>query len=145
MDRDWGSKPGSAGVASATQSNVDRRSRLAALALETVDLNKVIDQRSFVLIVPSPQSVEHIFIELFNASVLFLVLSRLASCVSLLCAAGPLLHEESPRFVRVQALLDHSYWRGQLFGAHSRQAPSGEHLATRYIFASFVLMIDEST
>jgi hypothetical protein len=42
MDRDWGSKPGSAGVASAQQSNVDRRSRLAALALETVDLNKVI-------------------------------------------------------------------------------------------------------
>ncbi len=41
MDRDWGSKPGSAGVASATQANVDRRNRLASLALETVDLNKV--------------------------------------------------------------------------------------------------------
>lgn len=40
MDRDWGSKPGSAGVASGSQANVDRRSRLAALALETVDLNK---------------------------------------------------------------------------------------------------------
>ena len=41
MDRDWGSKPGSAGVASASQANVDRRNRLAALALDTVDLNKV--------------------------------------------------------------------------------------------------------
>eukprot|EP00455_Lapot_gusevi_P009425 TRINITY_DN14214_c0_g1_i2.p2 TRINITY_DN14214_c0_g1~~TRINITY_DN14214_c0_g1_i2.p2 ORF type:complete len:243 (-),score=79.12 TRINITY_DN14214_c0_g1_i2:56-784(-) len=40
MDRDWGSKPGSAGVASATQANVDRRERLKQLALETVDLNK---------------------------------------------------------------------------------------------------------
>jgi len=40
MDRDWGSKPGSAGVASAQQDNIDRRERLRQLALETVDLSK---------------------------------------------------------------------------------------------------------
>jgi splicing factor 3A subunit 2 len=35
-----GSKPGSAGVASAEQTNVDRRERLRKLALETIDLAK---------------------------------------------------------------------------------------------------------
>ena len=35
-----GSKPGSAGVASSQYSNQDRRERLRALALETIDLNK---------------------------------------------------------------------------------------------------------
>jgi splicing factor 3A subunit 2 len=35
---DRGAKPGSGGVASATQANVQRRDRLRALALETVDL-----------------------------------------------------------------------------------------------------------
>ncbi|KAL4166779.1 Splicing factor 3A subunit 2 [Phytophthora ramorum] len=35
-----GSKPGSGGVASESQSNVDRRERLRKLALETVDLAK---------------------------------------------------------------------------------------------------------
>jgi len=39
-DRDWGSKPGSGGVASSTNANVDRRERLRQLALETIDLNK---------------------------------------------------------------------------------------------------------
>lgn len=33
------SKPGSAGVLSATQANVQRRERLKALALETIDIN----------------------------------------------------------------------------------------------------------
>jgi len=37
---DFGSKPGSAGVASGSQSNVDRRERLRRLALETIDLSK---------------------------------------------------------------------------------------------------------
>ena len=39
-DRDWGSKPGSGGAASAQQENVDRRERLRRLALETIDLSK---------------------------------------------------------------------------------------------------------
>mmetsp|Transcript_10692 Transcript_10692/g.43824 ORF Transcript_10692/g.43824 Transcript_10692/m.43824 type:complete len:238 (+) Transcript_10692:921-1634(+) len=39
-DRDWGSKPGSGGVASATRANVDRRERLRQLAIETADLSK---------------------------------------------------------------------------------------------------------
>jgi len=37
---DVGSKPGSGGVASASQSNVSRRERLRRLALETIDLSK---------------------------------------------------------------------------------------------------------
>ena len=37
---DAGSKPGSAGVASASQTNVGRRERLRRLALETIDLSK---------------------------------------------------------------------------------------------------------
>lgn len=37
---DAGSKPGSAGVASASQTNVSRRERLRRLALETIDLSK---------------------------------------------------------------------------------------------------------
>ena len=36
-----GSKVGSGGVASASESNRDRRERLRQLALETIDLNKV--------------------------------------------------------------------------------------------------------
>jgi len=40
MDRDFGSKPGAAGVMSATNANVDRRERLRQLALETMDLSK---------------------------------------------------------------------------------------------------------
>eukprot|EP00475_Leptophrys_vorax_P011045 TRINITY_DN1759_c0_g3_i1.p1 TRINITY_DN1759_c0_g3~~TRINITY_DN1759_c0_g3_i1.p1 ORF type:complete len:229 (+),score=61.14 TRINITY_DN1759_c0_g3_i1:1110-1796(+) len=40
MSKDWGSKPGSAGVMSETQANIDRRERLRQLALETVDLAK---------------------------------------------------------------------------------------------------------
>jgi len=40
MDRDWGAKAGSAGVASDTQAKVDRRERLRQLALQTVDLAK---------------------------------------------------------------------------------------------------------
>ena len=35
-----GSKPGSGGVASFSNSNVDRRERLRKLALETIDLSK---------------------------------------------------------------------------------------------------------
>ena len=37
---DHGSKPGSAGVATGGQTNVDRRERLRRLALETIDLSK---------------------------------------------------------------------------------------------------------
>jgi splicing factor 3A subunit 2 len=40
MDRDWGAKAGSGGVASDTQARVDRRERLRQLALQTVDLMK---------------------------------------------------------------------------------------------------------
>lgn len=40
MDRDFGSKPGSGGVASAQQQNVDRRERLRQLALQTLDISK---------------------------------------------------------------------------------------------------------
>jgi len=40
MDRDFGSKPGGAGVMSNTNANVDRRERLRQLALETMDLSK---------------------------------------------------------------------------------------------------------
>ena len=36
-----GGKTGSGGVASASESNRDRRERLRQLALETIDLNKV--------------------------------------------------------------------------------------------------------
>lgn len=39
MSKDWGSKPGSGGVASATLSNVQRRERLRALAMETADIS----------------------------------------------------------------------------------------------------------
>jgi splicing factor 3A subunit 2 len=42
MDRDWGGKAGGGGVASATNANVDRRERLRQLALETIDITKVI-------------------------------------------------------------------------------------------------------
>ncbi|KAA3455171.1 splicing factor 3A subunit 2-like [Gossypium australe] len=40
MDRDWGSKPGSGGAASAQTEAMDRRERLRRLALETIDLAK---------------------------------------------------------------------------------------------------------
>ncbi|KAG0472151.1 hypothetical protein HPP92_016697 [Vanilla planifolia] len=40
MDRDWGSKPGSGGAASAQNEAIDRRERLRRLALETIDLAK---------------------------------------------------------------------------------------------------------
>eukprot|EP01130_Rhizamoeba_saxonica_P012721 TRINITY_DN5397_c0_g1_i1.p1 TRINITY_DN5397_c0_g1~~TRINITY_DN5397_c0_g1_i1.p1 ORF type:complete len:263 (-),score=50.74 TRINITY_DN5397_c0_g1_i1:75-830(-) len=40
MRREHGSKPGSGGVASASQTNADRRERLRKLALETNDLSK---------------------------------------------------------------------------------------------------------
>ncbi len=40
MDRDWGAKAGSGGVASDIQAKVDRRERLRQLALQTVDLMK---------------------------------------------------------------------------------------------------------
>lgn len=39
-DRDWGSKPGSGGVASAQNAAIDRRNRLRQLAMETIDLSK---------------------------------------------------------------------------------------------------------
>ena len=38
--RDFGSKPGSGGTASAGQEAIDRRERLRRLALETIDLAK---------------------------------------------------------------------------------------------------------
>ncbi|XP_024396905.1 uncharacterized protein [Physcomitrium patens] len=40
MDRDYGSKPGSGGAASAQNEAIDRRERLRRLALETIDLAK---------------------------------------------------------------------------------------------------------
>jgi len=40
MDRDFGSKPGSAGVMSATNANVDRRERLRQIAAEMMDISK---------------------------------------------------------------------------------------------------------
>ena len=40
MQNRVGSKPGSGGVASSSQANIDRRDRLRKLALETVDLSK---------------------------------------------------------------------------------------------------------
>ncbi|RVW22228.1 Splicing factor 3A subunit 2 [Vitis vinifera] len=40
MDRDWGSKPGTGGAASAQNEAIDRRERLRRLALETIDLAK---------------------------------------------------------------------------------------------------------
>lgn len=40
MDRDFGSKPGSGGVASGQQQNIDRRERLRQLALQTLDISK---------------------------------------------------------------------------------------------------------
>ncbi|CAI5462615.1 unnamed protein product [Closterium sp. Yama58-4] len=40
MDREWGSKPGSGGAASAQSEAIDRRERLRRLALETIDLAK---------------------------------------------------------------------------------------------------------
>ena len=40
MDRDFGSKPGSGGVMSSSQTNVNRREQLRKLALETIDINK---------------------------------------------------------------------------------------------------------
>ncbi|KAI3518163.1 hypothetical protein L1887_06613 [Cichorium endivia] len=40
MDRDWGSKPGGGGAASAQNEAIDRRERLRRLALETIDLAK---------------------------------------------------------------------------------------------------------
>jgi hypothetical protein len=40
MDREWGSKPGSGGSASAQNEAIDRRERLRRLALETIDLAK---------------------------------------------------------------------------------------------------------
>ncbi|PKI54953.1 splicing factor 3A subunit 2 [Punica granatum] len=40
MDREWGSKPGTGGAASAQNEAIDRRERLRRLALETIDLAK---------------------------------------------------------------------------------------------------------
>lgn len=40
LDREFGSKTGSGGVASAQQEAIDRRERLRRLALETIDLAK---------------------------------------------------------------------------------------------------------
>ncbi|KAG8374200.1 hypothetical protein BUALT_Bualt11G0106300 [Buddleja alternifolia] len=40
MDREWGSKPGGGGAASAQNEAIDRRERLRRLALETIDLAK---------------------------------------------------------------------------------------------------------
>ncbi|XP_076913999.1 uncharacterized protein LOC143572835 [Bidens hawaiensis] len=40
MDREWGSKPGSGGAASAQNEAIDRRERLRRMALETIDLAK---------------------------------------------------------------------------------------------------------
>jgi len=40
MDRDFGSKPGAAGVMSNSNANVDRRERQRQLAMETMDLSK---------------------------------------------------------------------------------------------------------
>ncbi|CAL9015765.1 unnamed protein product [Prunus brigantina] len=40
MDREWGSKPGSGGAASAQNEAIDRKERLRRLALETIDLAK---------------------------------------------------------------------------------------------------------
>mmetsp|Transcript_32807 Transcript_32807/g.82335 ORF Transcript_32807/g.82335 Transcript_32807/m.82335 type:complete len:223 (-) Transcript_32807:240-908(-) len=40
LNRDFGSKVGSGGVASEQQANIDRRERLRQLALETIDLQK---------------------------------------------------------------------------------------------------------
>ncbi|XP_002990543.2 splicing factor 3A subunit 2, partial [Selaginella moellendorffii] len=40
MDREWGSKPGSGGAASAQNEAIDRRERLRRLAIETIDLGK---------------------------------------------------------------------------------------------------------
>jgi splicing factor 3A subunit 2 len=42
MQNRVGSKPGSAGVASQQQMAIDRRERLRKLAMETIDLSKVI-------------------------------------------------------------------------------------------------------
>jgi len=39
MSKDWGSKAGSGGVASASEANVQRRARLAQLALDTIDVS----------------------------------------------------------------------------------------------------------
>ncbi len=39
-EREWGSKPGSGGAASAENEAVDRRERLRRLALETIDVAK---------------------------------------------------------------------------------------------------------
>jgi splicing factor 3A subunit 2 len=39
--REFGSRTGGGGVASGSQSNVDRRERLRQLAMETIDLQKV--------------------------------------------------------------------------------------------------------
>ncbi|KAL3732882.1 hypothetical protein ACJRO7_022404 [Eucalyptus globulus] len=40
MDREWGSKPGSGGAASAQNEAINRHERLRRLALETIDLAK---------------------------------------------------------------------------------------------------------
>ncbi|CAF2096199.1 hypothetical protein IGI04_018418 [Brassica rapa subsp. trilocularis] len=40
MDREWGSKPGGGGAASAQNEAIDRRERLRRLALETIDIAK---------------------------------------------------------------------------------------------------------
>lgn len=40
-----GGKTGSGGVASSSESNRDRRERLRQLALETIDINKVCEDR----------------------------------------------------------------------------------------------------
>ena len=48
--REFGSRTGGGGVASASQSNVDRRERLRQLALETIDLQKVCAQLSRISI-----------------------------------------------------------------------------------------------
>jgi hypothetical protein len=42
QDRDFGSKPGSAGVMSGSNANVDRRERLRQLAMDTIGTYRVI-------------------------------------------------------------------------------------------------------
>ena len=40
MSKDWGSKAGSGGVATASEANVQRRERLRQLALDTIDVSQ---------------------------------------------------------------------------------------------------------
>jgi hypothetical protein len=95
MDREWGSKPGSGGSASAQNEAIDRRERLRLLALETIDVAK------------DPY---------FMRNHLGRYLPQTLAPCSRVCA------DFAPAQLRVQAVPDAAQQLGELPGSHAGEA-----------------------